>query len=234
MLALRSIRSSNNYRLYQSHAELRFINPAMATGLGVPNPNLLIGKFNLHDWHGDDFGAYELPKKLQDVLSGEVLQAANIPVPVQEGDYGFQVTRSRKLASVIAFPIRNEDDSIVGGAFLFLPHSVEQADPTVMRCRVWIDTNWHVPYDRDRLAKLCSMSPNHFTKTFKKEFGITPYQYYCRVRMERVRILLQETNLTILQAFQECGMKYNGSRANEFKKIYGLNPHEYRKKNELI
>lgn len=81
----------------------------------------------------------------------------------------------------------------------------------------------------DKLAEECSVSKNHLSKLFKHVLGLTPFQYYRRVRMENVREKLKDTRLSIRQAFEACGMKYNGSIAHEFKRMFSKSPGEFRK-----
>lgn len=215
--------------VFDERGLLTYINPAMVKGIGAPDAAFLIGKFNLHDWHGEDFDSYKLPKKLQKALSGEIDFAINIPAPIHEGRYGYQTSVSRQFASVCAFPIKREDGCIHEVGILFFPHTIEYADPKVMRCRVWIDRNWMEPFDMDKLAEECSVSKNHLSKLFKHVLGLTPFQYYRRVRMENVREKLKDTRLSIRQAFEACGMKYNGSIAHEFKRMFSKSPGEFRK-----
>ncbi len=215
--------------VFDRNGFLRYINPAMAKGIGAPDATLLIGKFNVHDWHGEDLAVYKLPQKLKEVLNGEVIFAPNVPAPVYADNYRHQAIVARQFASVCAFPIKTEDGSIERVGFLFFPHTVERSDPRVMRCCVWIDRNWMIPFDSDKLVEECSVSKSHLTKLFKQEFGISPFQYYRRVRMEHVRSRLCDTNLSVYQAFEVCGMKYNGSMASEFKKMFGMSPKAYRK-----
>jgi transcriptional regulator GlxA family with amidase domain len=47
-----------------------------------------------------------------------------------------------------------------------------------------------------------------------------------------VKEKLIDTNLSIFQAFNECGMEYNGHYAKVFKELTGYSPSEYRKKME--
>lgn len=215
--------------IFDENGVLRYINPAMVKGIGAPGPEQLIGVFNLNHWHGDDFASYKLPKKLHKALNGEVEFAINIPAPVHDSHNNYQDPVSRQFGSVCTFPIKIKDGSIHEVGVLFFPHTIERADPKVMHCRVYIDRHWMEPFDMDKLAEECSVSKNHLCKLFKRAIGCTPFQYYRRVRLEKVRNKLKDTSLSISQAFEACGMKYNGSIAHEFKVMFGQCPKEYRK-----
>lgn len=215
--------------IFDCEGFLRYINPAMLRGIGAPMGISLIGKFNLYDWHGEDFAFYRLPQKFKQVLGGEVLFAPNIPVPVYESSFKSRDIVTRQIASVCAFPLRSDNGKIAEVGFLFFPHTVVRADTRVMHCRDWIDSNWMMPFDFAKLVEECFVSKSCLTKLFKQELGISPFQYYRRVRMENVRYKLGDANLSIRQVFEACGMKYNGSMANEFKKMFGMSPKAYRK-----
>ena len=215
--------------IFNREGRLLYINPAMLKGIGAPDAAFMIGHFNAFDWHGDDFEAYKLPKKLEKALAGEVEFAITIPAPVHEELSSYQATVSRQFASVCTFPIARDDGKIEEAGVLFFPHTMERADPYVMKCRVWIDRHWKEPLDLEALAKSLSVSKYALSNAFKRAMGLTPFQYYRRVRMENVRKKLEDSRFSISQAFEACGMKYNGSMASEFKKMFGQSPKQYRK-----
>ena len=53
----------------------------------------------------------------------------------------------------------------------------------------------------------------HYTRLFKQHTGMTPYNYYQNVKISKLKEELCNTNLSITQVFEECGVDYNGSMA---------------------
>jgi transcriptional regulator GlxA family with amidase domain len=58
---------------------------------------------------------------------------------------------------------------------------------------------------------------------------MTPHDYYISVKINKVKDKLLDMNLSIEEAFSECGFHYHGHYANLFKIKTGLTPSEYRK-----
>jgi AraC-like DNA-binding protein len=59
--------------------------------------------------------------------------------------------------------------------------------------------------------------------------GITPYEYYINYKINKLKEILLDTNLSVSQAFEACNMSYNGHSARLFKERVGVTPSEYRK-----
>ena len=69
----------------------------------------------------------------------------------------------------------------------------------------------------------------HMRRIFKRETGITLYQY---IKIERLRsslLLLQKPSVSILESSLEAGFQYEQNYIRAFKQVYGLPPGEYRK-----
>jgi AraC family transcriptional regulator len=56
------------------------------------------------------------------------------------------------------------------------------------------------------LAELSNLSLYHFIRTFKRTFGMTPHRYIMMRRVERAKILLRATDLSVLQVALEVGL----------------------------
>lgn len=88
-------------------------------------------------------------------------------------------------------------------------------------------------YERDislgDIAKFVFLSPSYFTRAFKDEVGISPINYLLKVRIERAKELLAETDAKISNIALNVGFS-NQQRFNEiFKKYTKQTPLQYRK-----
>lgn len=83
-------------------------------------------------------------------------------------------------------------------------------------------------FDIDKLAGIVHMSRYHYTRLFKQHTGMTPYSYYQEVKLGKLKEKLCDTNLSITQVFEECGVDYNGNLAKIFKDKLGMTPSQYR------
>lgn len=82
--------------------------------------------------------------------------------------------------------------------------------------------------DLKRLAKAVQLSESHFSRSFKKSTGFSPSQYLARLRMERARRLLRETETPIVEIGLEVGYASPSHFAQVFRKEVGVLPSDYR------
>lgn len=80
------------------------------------------------------------------------------------------------------------------------------------------------------LADLMFLTPDHFSKVFKKVIGMPPCEYIQMKRIERAQALLLTTDMGIMQVAERVGI-YNPSQFTRlFTKIAQCSPKEYRAK----
>lgn len=85
----------------------------------------------------------------------------------------------------------------------------------------------------EECAKICSCSPVHFVRLFKKAYGITPHKYKQQIIVDRTKDLLTTTNKTVSSISEILGFEENPFYLNKlFKTIVGITPIEYRKQNK--
>ncbi|VGO14253.1 Melibiose operon regulatory protein [Pontiella desulfatans] len=79
------------------------------------------------------------------------------------------------------------------------------------------------------MAEHCGIQRTQLNKVFQKLTGSTPMEYLFRIRMERAKTLLRETDIKIIDIAFECGYGTSQYFANTFKQAIGATPSEYRK-----
>lgn len=85
--------------------------------------------------------------------------------------------------------------------------------------------------DEIRLADLASMahlSPAHFARAFKAEYGTAPYQYVVDRRIERAKALLRSNEDTISLTASVVGFTTHSRFCEMFSRAVGLTPSAYR------
>lgn len=93
----------------------------------------------------------------------------------------------------------------------------------------YIKNNFERDISLKDVAKFVFLSPSYFIRAFKEEMGISPISYLLKVRIERAKELLQETDGKIGDIALSVGFS-NQQRFNEiFKKYAGITPLQYRK-----
>lgn len=78
-------------------------------------------------------------------------------------------------------------------------------------------------------AKELGLSPVQLNRLFRKEFQMTPSHYVLRVRMDKVKQLLEKTPLPLSAIAERCGFADEHHLSKSFKKSFGMNPSVYRK-----
>lgn len=79
------------------------------------------------------------------------------------------------------------------------------------------------------LAASVNMSESRFSHVFKKETGISFWEYVNQLRMDKAMELLTETDLRIGDVAEETGWENPNYFSTQFKKKTGKTPVEYRK-----
>ncbi|GAB1476328.1 hypothetical protein MASR2M70_11620 [Bacillota bacterium] len=133
---------------------------------------------------------------------------------------------------VNSFPVFAEDGRLRYVVTVYIPVREYRARDEVMRAKEYIEANWTEPFSTKQAARTAHLSITSFVQLFRKETGMTPHEYYTQVKMTRLRDMLLNGSLSIVQAFNACGMDYNSYYASLFKKHIGLTPKQFREKNE--
>ena len=84
-----------------------------------------------------------------------------------------------------------------------------------------------------RLASIASavgLSPYHFARLFKAQTRFAPHEFLIVTRIDRAKILLKLSLLSVKEIGFSCGFRSEVSFVTTFKKKTGLTPTEFRKK----
>ncbi|MEM7556076.1 MAG: AraC family transcriptional regulator [Cyanobacteria bacterium P01_A01_bin.84] len=98
----------------------------------------------------------------------------------------------------------------------------------IKQLRDYIQSHLNQNFGLAELAQLVHMSSSHFSKQFKHSTGLTPYQYLIECRLEEVRKLLADTNLTIAEIAQCTGFNSHSHLTRVFRKHMSTTPYTYR------
>ncbi len=93
----------------------------------------------------------------------------------------------------------------------------------------YINNNFERDISLRDIARYVFLSPSYFIRVFKEETGMSPINYLLKVRVERAKELLAETDHKVSDIALSVGFS-NQQRFNEiFKKHVGMTPLQYRK-----
>jgi AraC-like DNA-binding protein len=99
----------------------------------------------------------------------------------------------------------------------------------LLRARDLADRRYAEPLDLRILAREANVSPRHFSRSFRRVFGETPYQYLLSRRLERARHLLRTTEMPVAEICLEVGFTSVGSFTTTFTRNVGVSPTTFRK-----
>lgn len=101
-------------------------------------------------------------------------------------------------------------------------------DEEVARALVYIRQNATTNIRVADVLRQSSLSRRSLEHRFKKLVGHTPSEEIQRVRVNRIKELLSETELPIVEIASRTGFEYSEYMAASFKRETGLSPSEYR------
>jgi AraC-like DNA-binding protein len=101
----------------------------------------------------------------------------------------------------------------------------------LLNARDLADRRYPEPLDLEALARAANVSPRHFSRSFRRVFGETPYQYLLGRRLERARYLLRTTDRSVIEICLDVGFSSVGSFTTTFRRHVGVTPTAYRRAN---
>jgi AraC-like DNA-binding protein len=91
-----------------------------------------------------------------------------------------------------------------------------------------LPANCDQPWTLAAMADHCGIQRTQLNKIFQKLTGSTPMEYLFRIRIERAKTLLRETDIKIIDIAFECGYGTSQYFSNTFKRATGATPSDYR------
>ena len=98
----------------------------------------------------------------------------------------------------------------------------------LQRAKDLADSRYREPLDVAALARAAHLSEAHFSREFRRAFGVTPHGYLLTRRLERAAALLRTTDNSVAEICMAVGLQSVGSFTSSFKRTYEMTPTEYR------
>ena len=96
------------------------------------------------------------------------------------------------------------------------------------RIRFEIDDSPSLNINLDDIVEQCFCTKQYAINIFKKNFGVTPYQYIIKKRVQTAKHLLRDTRFSINEIAKNVGFDNNHYFSSFFKKETSMTPSEYR------
>ncbi len=93
----------------------------------------------------------------------------------------------------------------------------------------YIEANLARQISTAALAETARLSPFHFSRAFKKSFGMPPHYYHMKRRLEWAKSLLAERSRSVTDIALQVGFADTSSFSVAFRKLADRSPTEYRR-----
>lgn len=101
--------------------------------------------------------------------------------------------------------------------------------PRVLRrVEAYIEENLDAPLRISELAEIAGLSEFHFARMFKTSMGEPPHRYVQRLRVERAKRLISETEMDLSEIALACGFGTQSHFSACFRKRTGFTPSAWR------
>ena len=205
-----------------------YINRAGSDMFGIKDASLIVGKFNcLCDPASDvAFGHDFLEKSFR----GEAVSWSELSVPIESVvNRGVAEKKPFEAAymDVYAIPVR-DGERLANVIYIYILKRMYHAAHEVAKAKEYIDSHWLEGFDAGAIARAVNVSGSGLYHLFRQRAGMTPKEYYNKVKLEHIKEKLADKNLTVCQAFALCGADSRGEIGRTFKKLTGMTPTEYR------
>src|SRR5437868_5613228 len=98
----------------------------------------------------------------------------------------------------------------------------------LLRAKDLADAWYFQPLGVDDLARAAGLSRAHFSREFRRAFGVAPHAYLLTRRLERAAALLRTTDRTVAEICLDVGLQSVGSFTTSFTRTFGRSPTAYR------
>lgn len=96
----------------------------------------------------------------------------------------------------------------------------------------YIDSNYTQEISLDLLSQISHLNKYYLAHVFTSQFGCSPINYLCEVRLHAATDLLIGTDLNITDVAQSSGFSSLSYFAQAFQKRYGMTASAYRKQHK--
>lgn len=97
----------------------------------------------------------------------------------------------------------------------------------VVRAAEFIETEFEAGFDLTSCAAYAGVTPRQIQRLFRQHLGMTPQQYSADLRLQRGRMLLAETNLSVTDVAMACGYASRSAFSKGFRAKFGTSPQAF-------
>jgi transcriptional regulator GlxA family with amidase domain len=87
-----------------------------------------------------------------------------------------------------------------------------------------MENNIEDPLTPDEVSDLVGLSTRQLERLFAKYMGVSPKRHYLRLRLEKARDLLRQTDFSVTDVCVACGFKSLSHFSKSYRTAYGISP----------
>ena len=107
--------------------------------------------------------------------------------------------------------------------------SGEEKSGTASLALAYLQEHFDQELSLSDLARVVLVSPEHLSRLFKRETGLSFREYRNLIRLQKSEQLLSSTDLSVAQVALRCGFSDSNYFSVKFKEIYGQSPKAFQK-----
>ncbi|MFD2580016.1 helix-turn-helix domain-containing protein [Novosphingobium colocasiae] len=87
-------------------------------------------------------------------------------------------------------------------------------------------------HNLEALAERAGLTPTHFCRVFKRATGVSPHQYVMRARLDRARLMLEQSDTPMARIADALGFTSQSHFTRAFRQFAGETPSDFRKRRQ--
>ena len=113
-----------------------------------------------------------------------------------------------------------------------LPKRLGVANGKLIRVVAAMEANLETPLDAKALAALSGVSARQLERLFRTELKDSPANYYLQLRLQRARLLLRQTDMSVMEIAMACGYSSASCLSRSYRAHFAVTPREDRREGE--
>jgi AraC family carnitine catabolism transcriptional activator len=109
-----------------------------------------------------------------------------------------------------------------------VPRRLGVTNSKLIRVIEAMESHLESPMEASRLATLCGISARQLERLFRSQLKETPSSFYLRLRLERARQLLRQTELSIMEIALACGYSSASCLSRAYRTHFAVTPRDDR------
>lgn len=98
----------------------------------------------------------------------------------------------------------------------------------IQKCISYINEHYNEDINLETVANIVHLNPSYFSSIFKKEVGVSFSNYLNKIRIEQSKLMLKNTDSSIVEIALEVGFEDQSYFSKVFKNLTKMTPKQYR------